>query len=1172
MNTRKLITLVVWVLAAMLLVSGAVAQETTAGLQGTVKDQQGAVVNGATVELTSPSLIGKKTAKTDAAGKYQFSTLPPGKYDLSVTAPNFRTTKQSGVELDAGRLPIIDISLQVGTVGETVEVTSAAPLVDVTQSKVAVSVDKEEISNLPKGRSFQSLIPFAPGARQEPLQGGRGDRNNGFQIDGASDSENVYLIDGVNTTNIRDGGVGKGFQQDFIQEVQIKSSSFEAEFGGALGGVVNAVPKHGSNNWHGEFKTYYQNSAMDASDPCVSGYTTSNGAAGLNFSGTALTTARNCGLKRDPSTNLDTGTRQDGTPQQFIPKKDARRTIEPGFDIGGPVFKDRLWLYSGYIPTIDTTNRTTTFTKLNPGVRTLTNSFVQHNMYNRLDYRALSSLNLFASWNYAYARSTGALGAPDSALGQVNSGATTDPNTLRADSGAVYPTQVMTFGGDWTPTSKMVISTRYGYFYSNAESRGIPIGIQYNYDTSLNSGATCTKDINGACFPATSPFNTAGFFNIPSNFTTLFDPYRRKSWNVDGSYFVGHVLGTHTFKAGYFWAGQQNTTSVTANTAVVDIVWGQAYTPLTSTTACDAVKAGNIANGWPGTCQGQYGYFYTGSNTTSNSGSSSQTAQAFYVQDAWTVGHGLTLNLGLRLDQETQPPYDATRFPSVHFGWGEKLAPRIGGAYDLFRNGKVKLYASYGKFFDIMKMGLARGSFGSDYWHQCVYAMDFTDYNTITPTGGSASPAGCGPSGPADGVNVGRFIENVDFRATKADPRDPAIQPNMKPMSQHEFVTGVDWAITPNWSLETRYSRKRLDQTIEDMAITDDLGFYIGNPGSAFGDLLHRATVIPCGDGSDGFACTPDAAGNYLNSTPFCAECPLAPKANRRYDGVEFRLMRRPGTHWYGSVSYTYSKLRGNYAGLTNTDPTDGNGGRHSPNNGRAFDIQTMPFLPSGQLDDGPLATDRPHTGKVFGYYQLKWLGMNTNIGAIQSAFQGSPISACIPVVGTSSACQWAEGRGNMPRFSRTPGAYQPDPLKANFCDTCGDFVLDGVQKNARTAPYFQTDLVLVHEVKVSKAHENYKLVFEGNAYNLFNQHAATGYYEFVTPANQVIPSRAPRFSGDPGVDWNLVMSGYNYVDALNGKGAFAGIQDPLTVDNRFGKPVLYQTARQFRLAVRFQF
>src|SRR5207247_710053 len=84
---------------------------------------------------------------------------------------------------------------------------------------------------------------------------------------------------------------------------------------------------------------------------------------------------------------------------------------------------------------------------------------------------------------------------------------------------------------------------------------------------------------------------------------------------------------------------------------------------------------------------------------------------------------GLTINAGLRFDHEHNPAFDPTRFPDINFGWGQKIAPRIGGAYDLLHNGTVKLYASWGKFFDIMKLGLTRGSFGSDYWHECIYAL-----------------------------------------------------------------------------------------------------------------------------------------------------------------------------------------------------------------------------------------------------------------------------------------------------------------------------------------------------------------------------------------------------------------------------------------------------------------
>ena len=1110
-------------LIALLAAPYALAQETTAGLQGSVKDPSGAVVAGAAVELSSPALIGGRKANTDAAGVFRFGALPPGDYSLTVTATGFRTFRQRGIDLAVGRLPNIDVQLEVGAIAETVEVTGTAAQVDVTSSKAAVSVQQEVLLNIPKGRSFQSLIPFAPGARQEPLQGGTSSRDNGYQIDGASDSENVYLIDGINTTNIQNGGVGKNFQTDFIEEVQIKSSGFEAEYGGALGGVINAVPKHGSNDWHGSLLTYWRNNAMNANDPCSSGYTS----AGYSTV---------CGLRLDPTkAGLNNGTRLDGTPQYYVPNKDQRNIVEPGYQVGGPVLKDRIWLFSGYIPYLDTTRRMTTFTGANPGPRTLTSTLTQHNMMNRVDYRAIDQLRLYAAWNYSYYRQTGTLSAPDSVSNQLNTSASTDPNSLRSDAGSVNPSALWSFGGDWTPTSRIVVTARVGYFFNNTEQRGTPVGTRYVYQNTVNAS---TKDLQGNAFPSSS-FNTAGYANIPSNLATAFDAYKRKSFNGDVSYFVGKFGGTHTFKAGYFYQSQSNDVLRTFNGGMVNVFFGSSYQPVTSSTACDGVISANKANYGSSLCQGLYGYFTIGTTVT-NTGGTSQTANAIYFQDAWQVGHGLTLNVGLRLDQEKQPPYDPNRFPTVEFGWGQKIAPRIGGAYDVLHNGKLKAYASYGKFFDIMKMGLARGSFGSDYWHDCVYAMDATDYTKITPSyplGG-----GCPASGPAPGVNVGRFIENVDFRATKADNRDPAIATDMKPMLMHEISAGLDWQINPSWSLESRYTRKRLDRTIEDMSITDNLGFYIGNPGSTIADVLHRPVVIDSAVGPVG---------------PFCSECPATVGAIRRYDGMELRLAKRATGNWFGAVSYTYSALRGNYAGLTNTDPTDGGGGRHSPNNGRAFDLPTMTYLPSGAIDDGPLATDRPHTGKVYGYYRLKWLGMETMLGGIQSAFQGTPLSTCLPVVGTSSACQWAEGRGNFVTFTRA----------AN-----GDFQKTGVDMGARTPNYFQTDISIQQNIPI-KGHESQRLVFEANITNLFNQHAAVGFNEIAVAGSGLIsPSRATRFAGDPGVDWAKVMKGYNYVDALNGNNTFASVQSPLTLASRYSLPQVYQGNRNIRLALRFVF
>jgi len=172
----------------------------------------------------------------------------------------------------------------------------------------------------------------------------------------------------------------------------------------------------------------------------------------------------------------------------------------------------------------------------------------------------------------------------------------------------------------------------------------------------------------------------------------------------------------------------------------------------------------------------------------------------------------------------------------------------------------------------------------------------------------------------------------------------------------------------------------------------------------------------------------------------------------------------------------------------------------------------------------------------------------------IQSAFQGTPLSTCLSVVGTSSACQWAEGRGNFVHFSRASN---------------GDIVKDGVTYGARTPNFLQTDATIRHEIPFK---ETMRLAFEFNVLNVLNQRAAVGYNEIVLPTGLISPTRASRFPGDPQVDWGKVMNGYNYMDALNGTGAFAGVQSKLTLASRYGLPQIFQLARNVRLQVRFTF
>jgi len=1163
-------TIVRWGVSVLLCASGFLflamasvvsAQETTGGIKAYVKDKTGAVVPKATVELSGTGLIAPRTLTADDAGYVYFTQVPPGEYSLSATAPNFRTIKVTGIKLDVGKLPSFDLALELGEVSQTIEVTSTAVLVDVTSSKVATAISEDVIENIPKGRSFQSLISLAPGARQEPLQSSRVDRfrANGFQIDGASDSENTYLVEGLDTSNIQGGGVKQNVPFEFVQEVQVKSSGYEAQYGGAMGGVVNVVQKRGGEQWHGAVVTYYRSNVFDANDQCATTPQTT-----ISESVLPSTQQIQCGQRADPSSGINTTARTDAAMQYYRQKQDNYFIAEPGYNIGGPLLKNKLWFFSSYIPSIARTTRTVNYTfsftnnsnpstSVLPGPRTFTQTNTAQNALNRADYQLFKSLHLFASWQYGYDRVTGQLpDTPDSLNGLVNVAAKSNPNsTVLPALGSVNPSNILAFGGDWTANPHTVVTARYGYFYYDTQERNRPNGTRYLYSTSTAlSTSTNTLDGNPPV-AAGSPFiNPAGFASMSRNTILAYDVFSRKEFSTDLSYFASK-WGTHNFKVGYGFNKLHNDVLQTINGALVELDWGLSYQPQTAITGlanCTAIEAQNNTTYGAGSgakgCRGNDGYFKVQDGTPLTQGIASSTNHGIFFQDDWTVGHGLTLNIGVRLEKEFVPPYivQGVAGPqSITFGFGSKVAPRIGGAYDLFHNGKLKIFGSYGKFYDTMKYSLPRGSFGGEYWHECVYAMDFVDYTTITPTAANNHTCSGTDSTPAPGVTVGRFIENFDFRLTASSPNDPTVDPNIKPMSQHEFVIGSDWAITSRLGLEVRYARKRLDNAIEDMALTDTLsGFYIGNPGpNTFSDLLQRP--LP----ASGIA------------APYCPTCPTLPTAQRRYDGLETRLnYRRPNL--FGQMTYTYSRLTGNYSGLTDTDVTDGNGGRHNPNNHRDFDDPAMEFTTTGKVMDGRLSTDRPHALAMTGYYLLRWLGMETTLGANQIVASGTPESTCVPINNTSSSCQyWGDERGTLALMHRD---------SAN-----GDFVLDGVKTNARTPIYSQTDFNFGHSFRVSKNNEAMRLGFEWNVLNLFNQDSILAIQvdplAGPTSTTSIKPKTTP---GGTIVDFQTLMTGW---DPIKGANATAyNVPGTQVLANRYLQPFLFQNRRTMRMAIRFTF
>ena len=218
------------------------AQETRATIEGVVRDAQGAVMPGVMVEAQNLTSGATVSTTTDGTGTFRFPALASGRYNVTATLDGFVPARVDAVEALLGQIKQVEFDLKIGGLTEEVQVTAESPLVDVKQSARSTNIREEQLELLPKGRDFTSVVTQAAGANNEVRLGG-------LSIDGASAGENRFIVDGVETTNLQDGTSGRQMITDFVEEVQVKSSGYTAEFGGATGGVVNVITKSGTNTF-----------------------------------------------------------------------------------------------------------------------------------------------------------------------------------------------------------------------------------------------------------------------------------------------------------------------------------------------------------------------------------------------------------------------------------------------------------------------------------------------------------------------------------------------------------------------------------------------------------------------------------------------------------------------------------------------------------------------------------------------------------------------------------------------------------------------------------------------------------------------------------------------------------------------------------------------------------
>lgn len=620
---------------SLLLASGAMlSAQTTGALQGRVLDPKGRPVAGAKVTLSGPSIQGGRNAVTDDSGNYRIGLLPPGPCTITATKEGLNTAK-SQVQLGLDRTATVDLTMNA-VAAAVVEVTEASSAVDLKATTSGANFSSEAILNLPTARDYSSIALLSPGVTQD---------NSGFKVYGSSGAENNFVVDGINTTSVEFGTQGKTIPQEFIQEFQVKTGGYEAEYGKATGGIINVITKSGGNEFSGDAFAYSE---------------------GRYFKS---------GNQHANDENL-----------KFKPLLLENRKSEFGFDVGGPIIKDKLWFFTAYSRSTQNQESQVRVPGPDLGLKAPTDS--TRDLYAmKLTWKLAENQTLIAS----------VLGDPQKVTGDVRNSAQGPSATWDG---------VHKVGG--TDLSLRYELTGQSWFVQVQAS-------QHEEKNSILPGAAGASIVQTV--DNTTGRNTGGFGR--------FDDKDFTRTNLTGS-------------ATWYWGPMSSrAASICRRTrppSSAGYSGGQQVTYLGPYTGSDPLYQGSSV----------YSHYYwtvAGSDVNNApsiifNASPKHESAGYFVQDKWTVIPALTLNLGVRLDTtKIKDQHGVTKIELK-----DQWAPRLGLVWDWAGKGQDKIYLSLSRFYEQVPLDLVIRSF-SDESNPTIFNFSPTS-TTPNPAAGTSAIVG----------------------------------------------------------------------------------------------------------------------------------------------------------------------------------------------------------------------------------------------------------------------------------------------------------------------------------------------------------------------------------------------------------------------------------------------